>query len=207
MTKKIDTVQVSSRPTCVYFIVEGDTEIRFYKKVMAYLRQDKNLKLNNNVEIEYINLKGVGNYQATACRKFQKAIQNHSSERNVIFLCYDSDAVDYTENPPFHYEALARRLKEKGGDSVYPLKAVTSIESWFLLDESDLRQYLKLPKTVSFKGCRSQKDLCDLFKKAHKVYVKGNGCQSLIDCLDIGLILEKLEKTFDPLYKILGVQN
>ena len=58
MTKKIDTVQVSSRPTCVYFIVEGDTEILFYKKVMAYLRQDKNLKLNNNVEIEYINLKG-----------------------------------------------------------------------------------------------------------------------------------------------------
>ena len=206
MAKKSKTLQASSSNTCIYFIVEGDTEIFFYKRVMDYLRQTKNFK-PNNIEISYINLKGVGNYQVTACRKFKRELEAHPAERNVIFLCYDSDAMDYTENPPFHYAVLSDSLKKNGGTDVYPLKAVTSIESWFLLDETGLRQYLKLPKNVSFKGYRSQRDLCDLFKKAHKVYIKGSGCQSLINCLNIGVILEKLDKIFEPLYKVLGVKN
>lgn len=126
---------------------------------------------------------------------------------NVVFLCYDSDAVDYTENPPFHYDVLSNSLKKNGATDVYPLEAVTSIESWFLLDGSGQRQYLKLPKTVSFSGCKSQNDLCNLFKRANKVYIKGNGCKDLIHCLDIWLILGKPGKIFEPLYKILGYRT
>ena len=69
------------------------------------------------------------------------------------------------------------------------MKAVTSIEDWFLYDVEGLRDFLKLPKNFKISGYKGQKGLEKLFMKAKKTYIKGIHCNGLIEALDIEKIL------------------
>ena len=54
----------------VALFVEGPTEIEFYKAVIAEARRV--MRTPFPCEIEYIDMKGIGNYKKDALRKFNK---------------------------------------------------------------------------------------------------------------------------------------
>ena len=144
--------------TVITVFVEGDTEIDFYKKLIAYLREKNGGRLNCKVEVK--NVKGVGNYQSKVCRIFEKSVfaKNPSAEHKVV-LCYDSDVFEFSRKPPVDWQAVTKALKARGAREVRQVKAVTSIEDWFLYDPEGLRSYLKLPKKFKMTGYKGQKGL------------------------------------------------
>lgn len=54
---------------------------------------------------------------------------------------------------------------------------------------------MRLDKYTGTKG------LAEIFKKAGKVYIKGNKCQNLVEALDVGMILDKVAGSIAPLYE------
>ena len=74
--------------TVITVFVEGDTEVDFYKKLIAYLREKNGGRLNCKVEVK--NVKGVGNYQSKVCRIFEKSViaKNPSAEHKVVLCLY-----------------------------------------------------------------------------------------------------------------------
>ena len=70
--------------TVITVFVEGDTEVDFYKKLIAYLREKNGGRLNCKVEVK--NVKGVGNYQSKVCRIFEKSVivKNPSAEHTLL---------------------------------------------------------------------------------------------------------------------------
>ena len=182
--------------------VEGDTEVDFYKKLIAYLREKNGGRLNCKVEVK--NVKGVGNYQSKVCRIFEKSVfaKNPSAEHKVV-LCYDSDVFEFSRKPPVDWQAVTKALKARGAREVRQVKAVTSIEDWFLYDPEGLRSYLKLPKKFKMTGYKGQKGLEQLFLKANKTYIKGIKCEGLVNALSLEVILPIIEKEISNLSRLL----
>ena len=80
---------------CLVLFVEGDTEVEFYKQVVANAR-----KLHPagrfDTNIEYRNVRGVGGFKSIALRKFIKEIKP-KYENNCAFtivLCSDTDVFE-----------------------------------------------------------------------------------------------------------------
>ena len=144
--------------TIVTIFVEGDTEVDFYKKLISYLREKNGGRLHCKVDVK--NVKGVGKYQGKVCRIFEKSvkIQNPGSTYNVL-LCYDSDVFEFSRRPPIDWNEVIKSLHEKGANDVRLVKAVSSIEDWFLYDIEGLRKFLKLPKKLKMTGYKGQKGL------------------------------------------------
>ena len=188
--------------TVITVFVEDDTEVDFYKKLIAYLREKNGGRLNCKVEVK--NVKGVGNYQSKVCRIFEKSViaKNPSAEHKVV-LCYDSDVFEFGRKPPVDWQAVTKALNAKGAREVRQVKAVTSIEDWFLYDPEGLRSYLKLPKKFKMTGYKGQKGLEQLFLKANKTYIKGIKCEGLVNALNLEVILPKIEKEISNLLRLL----
>ena len=179
--------------TVVTIFVEGDTEVDFYKKMIQYFREKNGGQLTCRVEV--INIKGVGNYQNKTCRIFEKSIKvKNPGCIYKVFLCYDSDAFEFSRKPPVDWPVVVENLKSLGAYEVNLIKAVTSIEDWFLYDQDGLRRYLKLPKRFKIAEYKGQKGLEQLFLKAKRTYIKGVKCVGLIDALDLDAILPRIEK-------------
>ena len=85
------------------------------------------------------------------------------------------------------------------------VKAVRSIEDWFLYDTEGLRKFLHLPGRFQMKGYSGQKGLEELFRKAKRTYIKGSACDELIKALDMSVIIshigteiKEIEDEFKP---------
>lgn len=192
MAKKTDK-RDKQRKTLALIFVEGDTEVEFYKKMKEHLRQKNGGRLICQVEIH--NLKGVGQYQNTAQRIFEKKIKATYPEneyRYKIFLCYDTDVFEFAKKPPVDWGKVVNMLKKLGAEEVFRVEAKSSIEDWFLLDMEGLRTFLKLPKKQKLTGYSGQSGLKQLFLKAHKTYIKGIQCAGLVDALDMSVIFPKI---------------
>lgn len=130
------------KKTLALIFVEGDTEVDFYNKMKEHLRHKLGGKLACEVKIH--NLKGVGQYQNTAQRIFEKRIKvDYPPEeyRYHVFLCYDTDVFEYAKKPPVDWSKVIKMLKELGAHEVLRVEAKTSIEDWFLLDMSGERLF------------------------------------------------------------------
>lgn len=174
------------------FFVEGDTEVEFYNRVKEHLRQKLGDKLNCEVRIH--NLKGVGQYQNTAQRIFEKRVKVIYPEDEYqykIFLCYDTDVFEFAKKPPVDWVKVVGML-EKHGAEVFRVEAKSSIEDWFLLDKEGLRTFLKLPKKQKITGYNGQNGLKQMFLAANKPYIKGMRCAGLVDALGMNVIFPKI---------------
>lgn len=188
--------------TVVTIFVEGDTEVDFYKKMVSHFREQNGGHLTCKVDVK--NVKGVGNYQSKVCRIFEKSIKvQNPGCRYKLLLCYDSDAFEFSRKPPVDWPVVVSKLKSLGADEVNLVKAVTSIEDWFLCDTEGLRRYLKLPKKYKISGYTGQKGLEQLFLKAKKTYIKGVRCEGLIDALDLDVIIPQIDQEISILQKVL----
>lgn len=178
--------------TIVTLFVEGDTEVDFYKKLIAYIREKNGGRLHCKVDVR--NVKGVGRYQNKVCRIFENSVKSQYPGHDYkIVLCYDSDVFEFSRKPPVDWNEVTKALYEKGANDVRLVKAVTSIEDWFLYDIEGVRNFLKLPKKFKMTGYKGQKGLEQLFLKAKKTYIKGRRCNGLIEALDIDVIIPRID--------------
>lgn len=192
MAKKSEKKE-DQKKTLALIFVEGDTEVDFYNKMKEHLRHKLGGKLACEVKIH--NLKGVGQYQNTAQRIFEKRVKvDYPPEeyRYHIFLCYDTDVFEYAKKPPVDWPKVIKMLKELGAYEVLRVEAKTSIEDWFLLDIEGLRSFLKIPRKVKLSGYKGQNGLRQLFLKANRTYIKGIRCAGLVDALDMNVIFPEI---------------
>lgn len=77
---------------CLILFVEGDTEVEFYKRVIANARSKRENKMFDT-SIECRNVNGVGGFKNIALRKFVKDIKPKydANCEFTIVLCSDTD--------------------------------------------------------------------------------------------------------------------
>lgn len=188
----------------VALFVEGPTEIEFYKAVINRARSL--MKVPYDCLIEYVDMRGIGNYKKDAERKFNNLKKKYEGTDIVLFLCIDSDVFEYSKKPPIDRTQVAKSLKSAGAQSVTYIIAKTSIEEWFLSDLSGVLDYLRLPASTKRPKGNGQEALSKLFKTAKKVYLKGGKTEGFIERLNIGKISKTYCSSLKPLCNALGIQ-
>lgn len=181
----------------VALFAEGPTEIEFYKAVVIEAREMMGVPYS--CEIEYIDMKGIGNYKKDALRKFNKLKNDHCGKDIYVFLCIDHDVFEFSKKPPFNKGEVQKSLEEAGAKKVTYIIAKQSIEEWFLCDFEGVLNYLRLPKTTKRPKGNGQDALKKLFKTANKLYVKGGRTEGFIAKLDVKKIMKTYCKSFKSL--------
>lgn len=193
---------------CLILFVEGDTEVEFYKQVVANTR-----KLNPlgrfDTNIEYRNVKGVGGFKNIALRKFVKEIKPKYSKdcKFTIVLYSDTDIFDFASKPPIKWNEVKKELLSNGASEIIHVQARRSIEDWFLYDLEGILKFLRLGKKSKLSGKNGYEKLQNLYKQANKVYYKGIQSNGMIARLDIEKIAENVKNELNPLYEALGVRR
>ncbi|MCD7715386.1 MAG: hypothetical protein LUI39_02895 [Lachnospiraceae bacterium] len=193
----------ADKKTILVIFIEGDTEVDFYNKMVASIREKVG---QPSCTVKIKNVKGVGNYQNRACRIFENGIKKkYPGYRYVVALCYDTDVFLYSRKPPVDWDAVTKALKEKGADQVNLVRAEKSIEDWFLFDMDGLRRFLKISLKTKLPAYKGQKGLEQLFLKANKTYIKGVQCKGLVDALDMEKIFPHICREIRTICNTMGV--
>lgn len=193
---------------CLILFVEGDTEVEFYKQVVANVRKlHPNGRFDTN--IEYRNVRGVGGFKSITLRKFIKEIKpkyDNDCEFTIV-LCSDTDVFDFALKPPIKWNEVEKELIENGASKIIHVQARRSIEDWFLYDVEGILRFLRLSKSTKISGKNGYEKLQRLYKQANKVYYKGIQSNGMIGRLDIEKIANEAKDQLNPLYKALGVEK
>lgn len=159
---------------CLILFVEGDTEVEFYKQIVAKARKlHPNGRFDTNVE--YRNVRGVGGFKSIALRKFIKEIKPKYDKdcKFTIVLCSDTDVFDFAPKPPIKWNEVKKELMDNGASEIIHVQARSSIEDWFLYDVEGILGFLRLSKSTKVSGKNGYEKLQRLYKQANKVYYKG----------------------------------
>lgn len=193
---------------CLVLFVEGDTEVEFYKQVIAHARK-LHSKGYFDTNIEYRNVKGVGGFKNIALRKFVKDIKQKYGLncKYTIVLCRDTDVFEFSPRPPVRWDEVEKEMLANGADSVIHVKAIHSIEDWFLCDTTGILKFLRLNKNTKVSGKNGYEKLQRLYKSSNKVYIKGMKSNGMINRLDIDKISSDVRDQLEPLYKALGIDK
>ena len=193
---------------CLVLFVEGDTEVEFYKRVIANARQ-KRSGGTFDINIECKNVKGVGGFKNIALRKFIKEIKPKYDEECEfsIALCRDTDVFELSSKPPIEWDEVEEEFRENGARQIIHIKARHSIEDWFLLDAKGIITFLRLPKKTKIAGGNGYEKLKRLFKQANKMYYKGMKSNGMVERLDIEKIVQNVYDELYQLYRELGVEE
>ena len=193
---------------CLVPFVEGDTEVEFYKQVIANAR-----KLHPagkfDTYIEYRSVGGVGGFKNIALRKFIKQVKtkyDNDCEFTVV-LCSDTDVFEFASKPPIKWNEVKKELEANGAKKVIHVQAKRSIEDWFLHDLEGILKFLRLAKNTKVSGKNGYDKLQRLYKQANKVYYKGIQSNGMIERLNIEKIANAVKEQLNPLYKALGVEK
>ena len=92
---------------CLVLFVEGDTEVEFYKQVIANARKLRpNGMFDTNIECKSIN--GVGGFKNIVLRKFVKEIKTKYDDDCVftVVLCRDTDVFELSPKPPIKWNEV-----------------------------------------------------------------------------------------------------
>ena len=191
---------------CLVLFVEGDTEVEFYKRVIANARQ-KRVDGRLDISIECKNVKGIGGFKNIALRKFMKEIKPKYGEEceYSIALCRDTDVFELSPKPPIKWDEVEYAFNENGVQKIIHIEAKHSIEDWFLLDVEGIISFLRLPKKTKISGGNGYDRLKKLFKQANKMYYKGVKSNGMVERLDIDKIVQGVQSELKSLYKELGI--
>ncbi|SHK96327.1 hypothetical protein [Hespellia stercorisuis] len=190
---------------CLVLFVEGDTEVEFYKQVVANARKINPMgRFDTN--IEYRNVKGVGGFKNIALRKFVKEIKPKYLDdcEFTIVLCSDTDVFEFASKPPIKWNDVKNELENNGASKIIHVQAKRSIEDWFLNDIEGILKFLRLNKKTKVSGKNGYDKLQRLYKQANKVYFKGIQSDGMIARLNIEKIAGAVKDQLNPLYKALG---
>lgn len=193
---------------CLVLFVEGDTEVEFYKQVIANAR-----KLHPagkfDTYIEYRSVGGVGGFKNIALRKFIKQVKTKYDNdcEFMVVLCSDTDVFEFASKPPIKWNEVKKELEANGAKKVIHVQAKRSIEDWFLYDLEGILKFLRLAKNTKVSGKNGYDKLQRLYKQANKIYYKGIKSNGMIAHLDIDKIADEVKDQLNPLYKVLGVDK
>lgn len=192
---------------CLVLFVEGKTEVEFYKELIRHIRENAaSGKLNHKIICRSIN--GIGGFKKEVNRIFLKEILPKLEGYSVVVaLCYDTDIFGYVQKPKINWSDIEKMLMQDGAEKVIHIRAEKSIEDWFLLDMEGIKRFLKLKSDVQSSGANGYEKLKSLFKKANKIYTKGQEVKGFVQVLDIGLITQKVSTDLELLYTELDVQE
>lgn len=190
---------------CLVLFVEGDTEVEFYKQVVANARKSKG---TFHTSIEYKNVKGIGGFKKIALRTFKNQIKpKYGSECEfTVALCRDTDVFDFASNPPItdaDWDEIKQSLNKNGAADIIDILAKRSIEDWFLHDVDGILRFLKLSSNTKMSGQNGFKKLQNLYKQANRIYYKGARSNDMIKSLDITKITKAVSGQLLPLYNVL----
>ena len=188
--------------TVVVIFVEGETDKEFYQKLVKYIRDKRGGRLH--CKVKYKNLKGVGNYKKNIANYLDQEVRANYPKATInAALCYDTDVFQTGKKPRVDWKAVNRALWIIGIKKIIHVKAVKSIEDWFLYDLDGLRARLKLSETVKIKQHGGLKEIQRLFRRAGETYIKGEKCKNLIKKLNFDVILPKIAREINGLIDIL----
>lgn len=192
---------------CLVLFVEGDTEVEFYKQVIAHARKLRpNGMFDTNIECKSIN--GVGGFKNIVLRKFVKEIkQKYDDCAFTVVLCRDTDVFELSPKPPIKWDEVERNLRANGAADVIHVEARHSIEDWFLYDADGIISFLRLNKKTRVAGRDGYDKLKRLYKQANKMYYKGMKSNGMVSHLDIEKIVDAVKDQLNPLYKALGIDK
>lgn len=188
---------------CLVLFVEGDTEVEFYKQVIANARKLHPVgRFDTN--IEYRNVGGVGGFKSIALRKFTKEIKPKYEDNCefTIVLCSDTDVFEFASKPPIKWNEVKKELIANGANNIMHVQAKRSIEDWFLYDVEGILGFLRLSKNTKVSGKNGYDKLQRLYKQANKVYYKGIQSNGMIGRLNIEKIADAVKDQLNPLYKV-----
>ena len=187
----------------IILFVEGYTEYDFYKALITDIRVLHGEEFCCN--IVYKNMKGVGNYKNDALKKLRD-VKNKYPESDIhAFLCYDTDVFLFSRKPPVDMKVVKQHLLANGATKVDLIEANKSIEDWFLYDFDGVKKYLRLPERTTKENGVGQDVIKKLFKKAKRIYVKGDKLDGFIEKLNISLIRVKVCSNLRTLCNCLGL--
>lgn len=189
---------------CLVLFVEGETEVEFYKAVVADARR-RRPDARFNISIEIRNVKGVGGFKNIALRKFLKEIQpKYDDTEFVVALCRDTDVFELASKPPVKWDEVEKEFCEVGAQVIH-VKAKHSIEDWFLMDSEGIISFLRLSKKTKITGSSGCDKLKKLYQQANKMYIKGMKSNGMVNKLDIPKIVSSVKDQLKPLYNIMDV--
>ena len=151
----------------VAIFAEGSTEIEFYKAVVINARELMGTPFK--CEIEYADIKGIGNYKSNALRKFSSLQKKYQDKKIQVFLCIDHDVFELQKKPPIDKKKVKQAILDAGAQNVTFIEANQSIEDWFLHDlGGDVKgnktegfiEKLDILKIMSY-CCEELKPLCN----------------------------------------------
>lgn len=190
---------------CLVLFVEGDTEVEFYKQLIANVRR---MRQNGmlDIKIECKNINGVGGFKNIALRKFTKEIKiKYGKDCNfIIALCRDTDVFELSPKPPVNWDEVERDLRDAGASEIIHVQARHSIEDWFLYDIDGIKSFLRLPQKTKVSGKNGYEKLKQLYKMANKMYYKGMKSNGMINKLDMDKIIDEAKDQLQPLLIVLG---
>ncbi len=108
---------------CLVLFVEGDTEVEFYKQVIANARK---LRPNGmfDTSIECKSVDGVGGFKNIVLRKFVKEIKpKYDDCAFTVVLCRDTDVFELSPKPPIKWDEVERNLRANGAADVIHVRA------------------------------------------------------------------------------------
>lgn len=197
-----------SNKVIVCFYTEGATDEVFYGKLKNHFRKRSSSQKFCVSSIMVRNIRGIGNFQSKLLRKFKSEVLPLKTDKNdkiVVFLCYDKDVFELvSKTPPIDRKKLERDLLAAGANNVIHIVADKSIEDIFLTDIESILAFLKLKKrdTISLSGNGYEK-LKKLYKKANRIYQKGEQVEGFVEKLNMDLICSTYCKMFSPICAIL----
>ncbi|WP_066498770.1 hypothetical protein [Abyssisolibacter fermentans] len=189
----------------IIIFVEGETDAEIYQEIKIFLRRKNGNREFDFKKIVVKNLKGIGNFKNKASGYCKKLLQENPNIDFTVFLCYDTDVFGAHKKPPIDRKKIEKSLRELKVNNVYHIKAKKSIEDWILCDIKGLKRHLRLPEKTKVTGLNGYEKLCNLFKKANKVYSKGSKVSGLVKSLDIEKITCNNCSSIKELCKILEV--
>lgn len=196
--------EINRKEKVVVIFIEGETEIEFYKKLVSIMRTHCGGRLTCSVET--IDASGIGQYKDKVLRVFMKRIKNnYPNGEFYVALCYDQDVFEIGKNPPVNWREVKDAFLANGAKKVCLIKAVHSIEDWFLCDTEGIFRYLQLPADTKLPSGSGYEQLKSLFKKGKRVYIKNKTSKKFVQAIDVEKVLSNNCHDILPLCRLLGV--
>lgn len=197
MTKKRVAIKKSKHVSLI--MVEGETEIEFYKVVAGSLLKKSHRKVEN--------LHGNFSIHAKILDAAKKYSNNNPNDTFDLYICIDQERIGV---PALNEEYLLGELNGiRGFKTFNSVIVVLMLESVFFIDMDGLYKYLRASKNKrnpkKYKQYRNftHRDLSALFKQFGHMYRKGSRCSDLIESLDI----EKITSTDNVLREFIDTYN
>ena len=195
-----------NKPHVVIF-VEGDTDKVFFDRLIQFYREHSTTEV---VSCEVRNLRGVSRYSNKIVGKLQNDICPKALKKGlaVTAVCcsYDTDVFEYAERPVVDWNKVEREVKKLGIREFCHVRVEQMMQDWLLDDLAGICVYLKLKKVPeSLSGETGYQKMQCLFKRANKIYLKGNSIAPMLTSIDMSVIRQLWQSSLARIEAILNV--